>query len=177
MFGCYRRGDANDPDTYCAAVAATLSRFPQAVVEYVTDPRTGIPGSIAWLPSVAEVKSACMSRQSYVDKIADYDARFTGRKPLPALPPNTRSPGRRANVFVHAAAPQYKRACDLAKDADPADWKHDPQGRAGIWIALNLLERERQTEKFKPLSAADLANIVGQEAFDKIPNSQQEAAQ
>ena len=58
LFGCYRRGDASDPDTYCAAVAAVLSRFSQEVVEYVTDPRTGIPGSCQWLPSVAEVKKA-----------------------------------------------------------------------------------------------------------------------
>ena len=28
-FGCYRRGDANDPETYSMAITAILTRFPQ----------------------------------------------------------------------------------------------------------------------------------------------------
>src|SRR6476620_8123509 len=52
LFGCYRRGDANDPKTYCTAISAVLATFAQHVVEYVTDPRTGIPGTEQWLPSV-----------------------------------------------------------------------------------------------------------------------------
>ena len=81
LFGCYRRGDANDPDTYCTAVAAVLTGFPQHVVEYVTDPRTGIPGTEQWLPSVAEVKQACIKRQAYLDRLEDFDRRFGSRSP------------------------------------------------------------------------------------------------
>ena len=142
LFGCYRRGDANDPDTYSAAVAAVLSRFPQHVVEYVTDPRTGLAGTYEWLPSVAEVKKACTERQAYLDRLDDYDRRFGDRKPVTTrlLPPAYSLAGSRANVFVHADAPQYPRACELAAGADPPDWKHDEAGRPGIWIALHLFE-------------------------------------
>ena len=59
MFGCYRKGDAHDPDTYAAAISSILAEYPEAVVRYVTDPRTGIPRKLKFLPSVAEVAEAC----------------------------------------------------------------------------------------------------------------------
>jgi hypothetical protein len=59
MFGCYRRDDAHDPDTYAAAISAVLAEYPESVVRYVTDPRTGIPRKLKFLPSVAEVAEAC----------------------------------------------------------------------------------------------------------------------
>ena len=59
LLGCYRKGDAADPDTYVAAIAATLAQFPEAVVRKVVNPVTGIPATIAFLPAVAEVRQAC----------------------------------------------------------------------------------------------------------------------
>ena len=61
MFGCYRKQDANDPEIYVAAVTAILSEYPDSVIETVTDPRTGLPSKIKWLPTVAEVKAECES--------------------------------------------------------------------------------------------------------------------
>lgn len=61
LLSCYRTGDANDPDTYVAAVAATLSRFPMEVITEVTHPASGLPTKLKWLPSVQEVYEACMS--------------------------------------------------------------------------------------------------------------------
>lgn len=59
MFGCYRKGDANDPVTYVAAIAAVLSEYPADVVQSVTDPRRGIPGKLKWPPNPAEIIDAC----------------------------------------------------------------------------------------------------------------------
>jgi hypothetical protein len=59
MFGCYRKGDANDPEIYVAAVAAVLSEYPESVIDFVTDPRTGLPRKSKWLPNPAEVSEAC----------------------------------------------------------------------------------------------------------------------
>lgn len=59
MFGCYRRDDAADPETYSAAVAAVLSEYPLSVVNRVTDPRSGLPSRSQWLPTVKEVREAC----------------------------------------------------------------------------------------------------------------------
>jgi len=121
-------------------VAAVLSGFPQQVVEYVTDPRTGLPSIERWLPSVADVKQACLKRQAYLDKLKDLDRRFGGRSPI-ALerPRNRKLAGCRANVFVPADAPQYQRCLDLCKTADRFDWRMEDGPRRGIWIALELL--------------------------------------
>jgi hypothetical protein len=59
LFGCYRRGDANDPDTYVAAIAATLARYSEQIITDVTHPVTGLPSKKSWLPTVKEVFDAC----------------------------------------------------------------------------------------------------------------------
>jgi hypothetical protein len=59
MFGCFRKGDANDPEIYVAAIAAVLSEYPESVVDFVTDPRTGLPRTCKFLPQVSEVSDAC----------------------------------------------------------------------------------------------------------------------
>lgn len=60
LFSCYRKDEAHDPEIYCSAVAATLADFTKAVVDYVTDPRTGIASESKFLPNIAEVRSACV---------------------------------------------------------------------------------------------------------------------
>lgn len=62
MFGCYRKGDANDPETYVAAITATLSHYPEDVIRDVTHPVGGLPSKIFHLPSVAEVHKECESK-------------------------------------------------------------------------------------------------------------------
>lgn len=59
MFGCYRKGDANDPDTYVAAVAAILADYDDDVIRRVTDPRTGIARKLKFMPNPAEVAEEC----------------------------------------------------------------------------------------------------------------------
>lgn len=49
-----------------AAVAAVLSGYPQYIVDYISDPRTGISGTNKWLPSVAEVRDACEAKMNEV---------------------------------------------------------------------------------------------------------------
>jgi hypothetical protein len=59
LLGCYRRGDAEDPETYATAVAAVLSTYPPDIVKRVTDPRIGVPGKSKFLPTVSEVREEC----------------------------------------------------------------------------------------------------------------------
>lgn len=66
MFGCYRKADANDPEIYTAAIAATLADYEPEIIQYVTDPRTGLPSKLKWLPTVAEVREACEGHADYV---------------------------------------------------------------------------------------------------------------
>jgi hypothetical protein len=59
MFGCFRKGEANDPELYVAAVAAVLGEYPRKVIDYVTDPRTGLPRKVDFHPTIAEISRAC----------------------------------------------------------------------------------------------------------------------
>jgi hypothetical protein len=59
MMGCYRKGEAEDPEAYVAAVATVLASYPEDVVRRVTHPLHGLPGKIQWLPSVKEIRDAC----------------------------------------------------------------------------------------------------------------------
>ena len=45
LFGCYRKGDANDPERYTAAITAIMAEYEPKVIQRVTDPRTGNPTS------------------------------------------------------------------------------------------------------------------------------------
>jgi hypothetical protein len=59
LLGCYRTGDANDPETYVAAIAATLARYSEAIITAITHPVSGLPSKKSWLPTVKEVHDAC----------------------------------------------------------------------------------------------------------------------
>lgn len=59
MFGCYRKDDAADPETYSAAVASVLAEYTPDILQRVTDPRSGLPSRQNWLPTVKEVREAC----------------------------------------------------------------------------------------------------------------------
>jgi hypothetical protein len=75
LFGCYRRGDANDPETYTAAIAAILAEYPPDVVQRVTDPRTGIARKIKFLPTVAELSEECEAAKTYLEAKASLEER------------------------------------------------------------------------------------------------------
>lgn len=73
--GCYRKNEVEDAEVYIAALAALLSQYPIAVIDYVADPRTGIASSCKWLPSLAEVKDLCENRANLLEKDAERQAR------------------------------------------------------------------------------------------------------
>src|SRR5262245_5000966 len=76
----------HDPQTYSAAVAAVLGDgYSREVVEYVTDPRTGIPSKQKFLPAVAEVREACDARASHLDRMQRYE-RLGPAKPYEPTP-------------------------------------------------------------------------------------------
>jgi hypothetical protein len=72
MFGCFRKGDANDPETYVAAITATLTRYPENIIVAVTHPASGLPIQTNFLPSVKEVHDACEAR---IQPIREAEAR------------------------------------------------------------------------------------------------------
>lgn len=146
MFGCYRRGDANDPDTYVAAIASVLSRYDLDVIREVTDPFSGIPSrkkenGYSGLPDVADVKDACEGEASRRARIAELGA-VKARPFFRLSPPQV--PGYRANLLVLKDAPQYAAMVERSKKPDTSvfDWKFDEQVR-GIWVRADWMSNNR----------------------------------
>lgn len=65
ILGCYRTGDANDPESYIAAVVSVLVRHSTWVIREVTEPATGLPSKLKWLPTIAEIREECDRLQAY----------------------------------------------------------------------------------------------------------------
>ncbi len=59
LLGCYRTGDAHDPEMYITAVVAVLVTFPVSVMRDVTNPVSGLPSKRNGLPTIKEVREAC----------------------------------------------------------------------------------------------------------------------
>ena len=59
LLGCYRTGEANDPEVYAKSVVSVLAEYPVDVIHAVCDPRYGIASKLKWLPTIAELKEAC----------------------------------------------------------------------------------------------------------------------
>lgn len=163
MFGCYRRGDANDPDTYVAAVAMVLSHYPVNVIKAVTDPFCGLPSKkteSGWsgLPDVADVRAFCDAEVARLEKSARYEA---WPKPALRLPKPPAGPGAFANVFVSADAPQYPVMLKRTETADEREWRYD-KSRPGIWVALGWFDGPAQVAKhFKVPTNEDLLTNYG----------------
>lgn len=160
MFGCYRRGDANDPDTYVAAVAMVLARYSTEIIRSVTDPYSGLPGrknESGWsgLPDVADVKEACEAAAARIERLERYRAL---PPPVPRL--GHAASGRpAANLFV--AADNLRYAALVARhEASPASLCRFEKGhvysgkdglvRDGIWVPLGWYEDAEYRPRTRP---------------------------
>lgn len=75
LLGCYRAGDANDPEVYTAAIIAILSDYPEDIQQTVTDPRSGLPSRVQWLPTPKEVKDACEAERRARARAGEWERR------------------------------------------------------------------------------------------------------
>ena len=71
-------------------------------------------------------------------------------------------PGYRANVFVHADAPQYQAMIAWTKKADKCDWRLDSLGRRGIWVALSDFNRINSAGWHPPSHAEMVQQLSGE---------------
>ena len=147
IFGSYRRDEANNPETYAAAIAAVLTLYSKAVVDEVADPRTGIASEQKFLPNVFEVRTFCTKTAERLasDAKPSVKPRSTRYDPLP--PPIW------WNLFVGSDIPGYEKMVERARDAAHEYYKYDSNykgtGRAGIWVP-DQWWRERHGKVIRP---------------------------
>jgi hypothetical protein len=62
LFSAYRIDQYSDPDGFMTQAALLLSEYPEDVICYVTDPRTGIQRTQKFPPTISEIAAACDAR-------------------------------------------------------------------------------------------------------------------
>lgn len=158
LFSAYRRDEFADPEGFLAQIGVVFEGYSDEVILVVTSPKTGLQRRSKWPPSIAEVVEACDAEEVAMATRNRYAAMPTPN--LTRLPRYVdTTPGRRANVFVPADSLQYPRAYEWAKTTDAADWKHDPDGRQGIWVSIDLFDGYQPKSGLKPLQAPSDAEL------------------
>jgi hypothetical protein len=83
LMGSYRKSDYHNVQTFIATLTEILAQYPPEIVEYVTDPKTGLQRRLKFPPTPAEVVEACAAEIAWRTKIA----RNSSLSPAPRLPP------------------------------------------------------------------------------------------
>lgn len=133
LFSAYRIDQYADPDGFKNSLGAVLEGFPDEVICYVCDPRTGLQRRMKWPPTISEVVDACEEHAAHLERI---------RKPrAPAqklIDENFERPqGCFANLFVPEGHPRYQQMVKWTGTAPhPKWWRYgeSSDGRKGIWI-------------------------------------------
>lgn len=140
LLGCYRTGDANDPEVYISAVVVVLAQYPPDVIRAVTEPTSGLSSKLNWLPTVREVTQACEEIEGPRRRMREWEAsarrQIEARKPL--------------QITDNRPRPTYEELVErCAKD--------------GLFIGPKGVER------VSPAKVREKYGI-SQEAWDAIPN-------
>lgn len=146
LFGSYRKGDANDPDTYVMMITATLLAYDNSVICEATHPHTGIQFTEkfkTWMPQPGELKEFC---DGLAARNARNAAHLAARLSPPAISPDV---DRSANPTLEELQRKYP------------------------WLAREKLPLPTREGVFRRLSdlAADWGAIITQEQIDAIPDA------
>lgn len=82
LMSSYRKTDYHNPEGFITTLVAILEQYDPAIVEYVTDPLTGIQRRAKWPPTPAEIVEACAAEISFRTKLAQNSS----WKAVPRLP-------------------------------------------------------------------------------------------
>lgn len=62
LFSAYRIDQYGDPEGFKTSMGAVLEQYPNDVIVYVCDPRTGVQRSCKFPPTISEIVQACDAR-------------------------------------------------------------------------------------------------------------------
>jgi hypothetical protein len=138
VFSAYRIDQFADPDGFKTQLGAILEQYPDEVITYVCDPRTGIQRRSKWPPTISEMVEACDDHREFLAKLRKPRPVFQERLPAPLL--KQRPQGYMAQVFVPEGHDRYDAMVKRAEASDPIWWKYGKasDGRNGIWVSHNF---------------------------------------
>lgn len=149
--GCYRRDEAQDPETFAAALALVLGDYPTSIVDFIADPRTGVITKYPMgLPNVGQIKQFCDDTLRQQERLEHY-AKLPKAPPRVILPPPVREPGTDyMSMFEKYGRPIgfFETVAGNARDIPPTD----PVAEKARLEAANKahFERECRAEGIDP---------------------------
>jgi hypothetical protein len=72
LFSAYRADQYADAEGFMASLGVVFEQYPDDVIVYVTDPRTGIQRTSTFPPSIAEIVAACDARVAWLRRMERY---------------------------------------------------------------------------------------------------------
>ena len=91
LFSAYRIDQYGDPEGFKASLGAVLEQYPDGVIRYVCDPRTGIQRKCKFPPTVSEIVEACDDRAAYLRQQERF-ANWGNNEPKMLEPPRENRP-------------------------------------------------------------------------------------
>lgn len=138
IFGCYRVDQFADPEVFMNSLGAVFEGFPDEVIVYVSDPRTGIQRRSKWPPTISEVVEMCEEHREHLARLRQPKREVIPRLPSPRL--QDMPDGYLARVLVQEGHPRYQSLVAWAETADRVYWKYDKSsdGWHGIMVPYNI---------------------------------------
>lgn len=117
------------------SLGAVLEQFPDEVIAYITDPRTGIQRRSKWPPTISEVIEAAEDHMLHLEKLRA--PRTVASQPAPAVLLRDLPAGSLAQVFVPEGHSRYGKLLEWTNTAQPVWWKFgkSSDGRNGLWVS------------------------------------------
>ncbi|MDE2020912.1 MAG: hypothetical protein KGJ13_11300 [Patescibacteria group bacterium] len=129
IFSAYRIDQFADPEGFKNSLGAIFEGFPDEVIIYVSDPRTGIQRREEWPPSIAKVIAACEAHQDFLQRAR------TAKPTLRLTKPYEKPKLDMGKVFVPIDHPSYAKLVE--------SWKlqpyKSPDGKEGVLAPAELL--------------------------------------
>ena len=75
LVGSFPHARPPEPETYAAALGATLAQYPPRIVNECVDPRAGLARKREFPPTVASIVEWCDARLAHYEALAKYEAR------------------------------------------------------------------------------------------------------
>lgn len=134
LFSAYRADQYADADGFMTSLGVVLEEFPDEVITYIADPRTGIQRRSKWPPTISEVLTACEEHQEFLAKTR---APRSVAKRLPAPDWRDSTPGSKAAIFIPEGHQRYAELSEWTKTAHEAHWKfgRSSDSRPGLWVS------------------------------------------
>lgn len=144
IFGAYRADQYADPEGFKNSLGAVLEQFPDEVVVYIADPRTGIVRRSKWPPTISEVIEAAEDHIAHLERMKARRSTIPDR-PAPLLL-RERPDGYLAQVFVPEGHHRYAGLVAWSDTAERAYWKYGKasDGRQGIWVSHDAWQARSQ---------------------------------